>query len=82
MEPKPCPICGAKAYIMHDVVDGFDFGWSVGCPRFKLDDGIHGIDETTQTIKAEFMRPRVMHCISRQSAIELWNKKVEDMAET
>ena len=73
MEPKPCPICGSKAYIMHDVVDGFDFGWSVGCTRFKLDDGIHGIDETTP----EFMHPRVMYCISRQSAIESWNKKVE-----
>lgn len=22
----PCPICGRKAYIMHSIVDGFDFG--------------------------------------------------------
>jgi hypothetical protein len=31
---KPCPICGSKAYISKDIVDGFYFGWSVGCPRF------------------------------------------------
>ena len=28
----PCPICGAKAFVEKDVVDGFYFGWSVGCP--------------------------------------------------
>lgn len=33
--PK-CPICGAKPYISKDIVDGFYFGWSVGCPRFCL----------------------------------------------
>ena len=45
---KPCPICGSKAYISKDIVDGFYFGWSVGCPRFCLNDGIHGIDEMHQ----------------------------------
>jgi hypothetical protein len=40
---KPCPICGAKAFVKHDVVDGFEFGWSVGCPRFCRDDGVHGL---------------------------------------
>ena len=24
----PCPICGKKAYLEHDVVDGYDFGYS------------------------------------------------------
>jgi hypothetical protein len=42
----PCPICGKKAYLMHDIVDGFDFGYSGGCPVFRLDDGIHGITES------------------------------------
>ena len=42
----PCPICGKKAYLAHDVVDGFDFGYSAGCPVFCLDDGIHGISES------------------------------------
>ena len=33
-ELKPCPRCGAKAYLSRDVVDGFYFGWSAGCPRY------------------------------------------------
>lgn len=41
----PCPICGNKAYLMHDIVDGFDFGYSAGCPTYRLDDGVHGITE-------------------------------------
>lgn len=41
----PCPICGKKAYLDHSIVDGFDWGWDVGCPVFCLDDGIHGISE-------------------------------------
>lgn len=41
----PCPICGRKAYIVHSIVDGFDFGYDAGCPEFCLDDGIHGISE-------------------------------------
>ena len=43
---SPCPICGRKAFIMHDIVDGFEFGYSAGCPAFCLDDGIHGISES------------------------------------
>ena len=27
---KPCPICGSKAYIHKDIVDGHYYGWSVG----------------------------------------------------
>ena len=42
----PCPICGKKAYLEHDVVDGYDFGYSAGCPSFKLNDGVHGITES------------------------------------
>ena len=42
---RPCPICGAKAFVQHDVVDGFDFGWSVGCPRACIADGVHGFNE-------------------------------------
>lgn len=45
----PCPICGNKAYLMHDIVDGFDFGYSAGCPSFCLDDGVHGITEIDDT---------------------------------
>jgi hypothetical protein len=42
----PCPICGKKAYMMHDVVDGMDFGYSAGCPSFCLNDGVHGITKS------------------------------------
>ena len=41
----PCPICGKKAYMMHGIVDGFDFGFDGGCPSFCLNDGKHGIAE-------------------------------------
>ena len=68
----PCPICGGKAFVMHDVVDGFEFGWSVGCPVFKLDDGIHGISEDTPT---EF-RPIIHMMVSREDAIKAWNFRV------
>lgn len=33
----PCPICGRKAYLSHDVVDGADYGYSVGCRFFHSD---------------------------------------------
>lgn len=44
-EPKelpPCPICGAKAFLHGDTVDGNWMGWSIGCPRYSLNDGVHG----------------------------------------
>ena len=72
-ELKPCPICGAKAYVMHDVVDGFDFGWSAGCTRFKLNDGIHNMDDNTP--KEE--RPILLYQLSKADAINHWNKWVD-----
>ncbi len=42
-----CPVCGAKAFIQCDTVKGFWFGWAVGCPRYCLNDGIHGHDGNT-----------------------------------
>lgn len=69
----PCPICGRKAYVMHDIVDGFEFGWSAGCPVFKLNDGIHGITE--ENIWSSKI-PNVHYMVSRQEAIETWNEKV------
>lgn len=76
-ELKPCPICGAKAYVMHDVVDGFEFGWSAGCPRFCLYDGLHGADENTP----ESQFPRVMNMTTKQDAIAAWNVKTEKIRE-
>lgn len=68
----PCPVCGRKAFIMHDVVDGFEFGWSAGCPSFKLDDGIHGISEDDR----DKFKPIVHDMVSRQAAIDAWNLRV------
>ena len=38
-----CPICGAKIVVIHmmDSYDNADFGWDAGCPRYKVNDGIH-----------------------------------------
>ena len=64
--------CGAKAFVSHDVVDGFDFGWSVGCPRACIADGIHGLNDTESFKKARI----VMHyIISKEEAIKQWNKR-------
>lgn len=71
---KSCPICGSKAYISKDIVDGFYFGWSVGCPRFCLNDGIHGIDENTPVEK----HLSIMNLDSAAECVERWNKKVEN----
>lgn len=36
-----CPFCKKKAFLSHDVVDGADFGYSVGCPAYRAGDGVH-----------------------------------------
>lgn len=70
---SPCPICGAKAFLSKDIVDGFYFGWSVGCPRFCLNDGIHGIDESTPT-----ENHLSIHCLdSAVECVEKWNERAE-----
>lgn len=63
-----CPICGAKPYISKGIVDGFYFGWSVGCPRFYLNDGIHGITEETprHLLLCRF------HLNSKEECIKAW----------
>ena len=43
--PK-CPICGGAVFLDHDIVDGFDFGFSAGCSSFCLNDGKHGISDS------------------------------------
>lgn len=63
---KPCPICKSRAYIEKELADGYFFGWSVGCPRFRIKDGIH----------AEKMS--FHNCRSREAAIKKWNDWVEE----
>lgn len=69
----PCPICGAKAFLTHDVVDGLDFGYSVGCPRYCNRDGIHGHDENTPDAD----RLTIFCCASAQDAASKWAARVE-----
>lgn len=70
---SPCPICGTKAYISKDIVDGFYFGWSVGCPRFCLNDGVHGIDENTPEDK----HLSIHYLDSASECVEKWNERVK-----
>lgn len=63
-----CPMCGSKAFISKDVVEGFYFGWSVGCPRACINDKTHKLNEE------EFKKARlVFHNLnSREEAILIW----------
>lgn len=63
--PK-CPICGGKADISHDVIDGADYGYSVGCQSFHLRDGIHGISEPYDPLAPRFL------CFSKEEAFKKW----------
>lgn len=69
-----CPICGAAAYLSKDVVDGFYFGYSVGCPRFRIRDGIHGMNENTPLNK----RLSIFGLNSVEECIEKWNERVSN----
>lgn len=73
-ELKPCPICGAKAFVQHDIVDGFCFGWSVGCPRACIGDRVHGFDDYDSFHNAKL----VMYGFTRkEDAIKAWNKRAD-----
>lgn len=74
-ELKPCPKCGAKAYILQDVVNGFSFGWSAGCPRYSIGDGIHGIDSLEDH---EVKGYAVRCCATKEGAIKAWNRRADN----
>lgn len=75
---SPCPICGAKAFVSHDVVDGFEFGWSVGCPRACIADGVHGLNDRESFERAMLT---MFYLPSKEKAIEAWNKRCRKAAE-
>ena len=70
VEPlPPCPICGAKAFLQHDIVDGFEFGYSVGCPRAKINDGIHNLNDYESFNKAGIV---LLNLSTKDEAINKW----------
>lgn len=68
-----CPVCGAKAYLHGDTVDGFWFGWSIGCPRYCLNDGIHGHDLNTPL--EEYLAEHGF--ATKEQAVAWWEKRVK-----
>ena len=60
-----CPVCGAKAVVQKDEPDGFFLGYSVGCPRYKKEYGIHA--------KKMFFS----NVSTKEKAIEKWNEYCE-----
>ncbi len=74
-ELKPCPVCGAKAFLHKDEIDGNFMGYSVGCPRYCIGDGIHGINSRESDLKGGY----AFHGIStKQKAKELWNRRADN----
>lgn len=74
-ELKPCPVCGSKAYIRKDVVDGFFFGWSAGCPRYFIGDGIHGINSFEEHKTKGYS---VHGCGTKEGATKAWNRRADN----
>ncbi len=68
-----CPVCGAKAYLHGDAPDGFWLGWSVGCPEYCLNDGIHGHDFNTP--REEYLAEHGF--ATKEEAVAWWKKRVE-----
>lgn len=67
-ELKPCPECGGTALVIHmyDTYDKADFGWSVGCGRYRAGDGIHT------------KRMKVSGLPSKEESIKAWNRMAND----
>lgn len=74
-ELKPCPVCGAKAFLRKDIVDGFFMGYSVGCPRYYVGDGIHGIDSHDVDESKHYT---FFGCYPKDEAIEAWNRRADN----
>lgn len=69
---KPCPICGKKAFLSHDIVDGFDFGYSVGCPVACISDGIHGFNDYNSFHAAQLV---FMGLFGADQAFKAWQER-------
>lgn len=63
-----CPICGGNVLIMHDNLHGeYDMGWSIGCGRYKANDGIHN------------RKMSVFGMATKEQALNAWQKIVDDV---
>ena len=68
-----CPVCGSSGFVDHmKTSDGIDFGWSVGCPRWSLNDKVH----PNKQIRLAFHGFN-----SKQGAVDYWNKFVREFKE-
>lgn len=62
-----CPECGATVYISLDEPDGYFMGWSIGCTRYKVNDGIH-------------KRKMAFHNLyTKEHAIKVWENWINQM---
>lgn len=74
-ELKPCPVCKAKAYIHRDAPDGYFMGYSAGCPRYHINDGIHGISAVEEHEEKGYA---VHGCYTKEEAITAWNRRADN----
>ena len=74
-ELKPCPKCGARAFIHRDAPDDYFMGYSAGCPRYCINDGIHGISTVEQHEEKGYA---VHGYFTKQEAINAWNRRATD----
>ena len=70
----PCPICKAPAFVAHDIVDGFEFGWSVGCARACINDKVHNLGAD------DFKKARLVlfGLGNKDLAIKAWNNRCKE----
>lgn len=70
-----CPLCGGRAFVMHAVVDGFEFGWSIGCERACIGDKHHKLNDYESFWQAKI----VFHNLrSKEYAIEVWERRCRE----
>ena len=75
-ELKPCPKCGAKAVLLNcEIDDLFYMGYSVGCPRYFVGDGIHGVDSFDVDESKHY---RLFGFATKGKAIEAWNRRATE----
>jgi hypothetical protein len=70
-----CPKCGAAAYLSKDTVHGNFMGYSVGCPRYCIDDGIHGV----HSYEENKIHAYALHGFAtKKAAVEAWERRCKN----